>query len=137
MVIRKIYNNKGWIRILEAFIAVTILAGFFTFVYVSNVRNESQINEIYNLQKVILDEIADNIELRNKVLDNNLDDVKNFVEERVPPSFNFEVKICNIEDICQLSFYVEEVFSSERIISTTLNRQNVNPKKVKIFMWRK
>ncbi len=132
----KTNSKKGWIRILEAFIAVTILAGFFTFVYVSNIRNPNQINEIYNL-KVILDEIADNIELRNKVLDNDLEDIKTFVAERIPPSFNFEVKVCNIKDICQLNFYVEEVFSSERIISTTLDRPDVTPKKVKIFIWKK
>ena len=65
-----------------------------------------------------------------------------FLSERITnPGLGFDVEICMPEEVCALEHYPEnasgDIFAAERIISTSLAQQDVNPKKVKIFLWRK
>jgi len=126
-------NKKAWLRIVEAFIAIILIASVLIVIYSRTIEKPSKSESIYNLQKTILDEIAVDIELRQNVLDNKTENIENFVSERIPAGFKFSVRICDLNDICGLQEYKEEVYSSERIISSTL--QEYNPKKLKIFMW--
>jgi len=135
VVIGKIVKNKrAWLRILEAFVAVTLIASVLVVLYVRTVQSPKDREEIYNLQKTILDEIAASPELRNATLNDDELTVKNFVKDRIPVSFNFSVRICEVENICSLSPYKKEVYATDRVISANL--QTYAPKKVKIFMWK-
>jgi Ni,Fe-hydrogenase I cytochrome b subunit len=127
-------DKKGWIRIAEAFIAVTLIASVLVVLYVRTVQIPQEREEVYNLQKTILDEIASSPELRNYILVNDSEKMNSFVKERVPVAFNFSVRICQTNDICGLQFYEKDIYSSERIISANLT--SYEPKKIKIFMWR-
>jgi len=127
-------DKKGWIRIAEAFIAVTLIASVLVVLYVKTVQIPQEREDLYNLQKTILDEIAANPGLRNYVLVNDSEKINSFVKDRVPIAFNFTVRICQTNDVCGLQFYEKEIYSSERIVSANLTAYE--PKKVKIFMWR-
>lgn len=135
---KKIMREKrAWIRIVEAFIAIILITSILIFLYSRTIEKPRRAEEIYKLQKTILDEIAADQGLRQAVLDGkpeDIKDIKDFVRERVRSGFTFEIKICEVEDICVLDEYREEVFSSEGIISATLEKYE--PKKLKIFMWK-
>ena len=129
-----IKGKKAWLRIVEAVIAIILIASVLTFLYLRTVDKSTSSEEIYKLQKSILDEIADDPELRNAVLNLDESKIKDFTDTRKPYGFNSTVRICEIEDICGLQSYEKEVYSTERVISANL--QQYSPKKVKIFMWR-
>lgn len=138
-------NKKGWIRIAEAFLAITLLAGVMIVMYTKNIEKTNRGNEISNFEKGILEEIAASPEMRDAVLryegavpeseDDiaNITIIRNFIATRMPAGFEFEIKICKIDVICNLENYKEEVFARERVISASLTIYE--PKKVKIFMW--
>ncbi len=127
-------RKKGWLRIVEAFISILIITGVVILIYSINRNYNERGEEIYELQQTILNEIASDPKLRIDVLNNNIQEIEKFVENRIPENFEFKIKICDINDICGLDFYKERVYSSERAISSTLTLYK--PKKVKIFMWR-
>jgi len=125
-------NKKGWIRIVEAFIAVILI--LIVLLSIRSMQKTSGNND--NLEKVIdaiLDEIANNNNLRQNVLSGNLNSLNEFVADRIPNILEFKIQICGIEDICNLPEYKPEVYARERIISSTLSEYN--PKKIKIFVW--
>ena len=128
-----IKNKKAWVRILEAFIAVTIIAGFFTYIYVSRVQPPRETNEVYKTQKALLGLIAENTTLRNQVLEKNESEVRNFLKDKIAPSFEFNVRICELEEICSLDSYKKEVSAADTVISSNLSIYS--PKKLKLFMW--
>lgn len=131
-------NKKALLKILEVFIAIILITGVLILLY-SRVNKPNKSEEIYNLEKTILDEIAADPMLRNNVLNSSLGILStgvlnNFVKERIPEGFNFTLRVCDIEDICPMQEYKEEVFATERIISSTL--YDYEPKKLKVFMWK-
>ena len=129
-------NKKGWLRIVEAFIAIMLITGALLILYTRTIERPSLSEEIYNFQKTVLDEVAFDPDKREAVLAEppEVTVIENFVSDRIPPGFDYSVRVCEINEICGLKEYQEEVYSSERIISATLN--TYNPKKLKIFMWR-
>ena len=137
MVIKKIVirGKRGWLRILEASIAIILILSVILVLYTKSVSVPKKADAVYNLQKTILDEIAANSELRAQIIKNDVSGALVFVAERTPVNFNSDVKICEINEICNLPQYRDNVFSSERIISSTLDKYS--PKKLKIFMWSK
>lgn len=128
----KMRNKKAWLRIAEAFIAILLIAGVLIYLY-SNASKSSKSEQIYSIEKTILNDIASDDALRSDILNNNIDNARNFAFKRIPSGYSFELKICEVNDICNLNTYKEEVYSSEKVISSTL--QKYNPKKLKIFMW--
>jgi len=128
-------NKKGWLRIIEAFIAILLILGVFVVIYSKVIDRPQKSDYIYNLEKGILDEISFNPDLRAAVLNMNVINeakLKTFIIARTA-GFNFTIKICEPEDICSMETYKKEVYSSERVISSTL--EEYRPKKLKIFMW--
>ena len=127
-------DKKGWLRILEAFIAVILIA-IVLIVIISRQNGEGNADEIYKLQKTILNEVAKNNELRQAVLDGNITPVNESISERIPKIFDLEVKICEVDEVCAPSIYREEVYAEEIVIMGTLGEYS--PKKLKLFMWQK
>ncbi len=127
-------QKKGLLRIIEAFIAVTLIAGVLIVLYAQQAGNPKSSEELYRLQSSILNEIADNTKFREDVLNNNLVNIEPFVRDRVPAGFNYSIKICEVDEICSLDNYKKEIYASERVIAATL--KEFKPMKIKIFMWR-
>jgi len=133
-------DKKGWLRIMEAFIAIVLVASVLVLFYVRSFENPRRAERVYEVEKAILEEISLDNELRAKVLENNEGFLRDYSEKRVAvslPGFDFGIRICEPEEICQLENYnkEKEVYASERLISSILTKYE--PKKIKIFVWRK
>lgn len=153
------YNKRGWIRILEATIAIMIVSGVMIAVYSQQTSNDISTSEyFYNLQYQILSDIASRSDLRLNVLntitddtsDTNFSEVNNFINERIPPSLGYFIQICELggeEDFCKMDIdtYLKtkdkNVFAEDIIISSDLGagggEETYNPKKLKLFIWEK
>ena len=128
-------NKKAWIRIAEAFIAITLIFSVFVTLYSKQSTKTDVSDEVYSLQEALLKQIANDEGLRQDVLNNNNASIINFSENKIPKLFNYTIKICSLNEVCSMDNYKKEVFASETVISSTL--QTYSPKVVKIFMWRK
>jgi len=129
-------NKRGWLRIVEASIAVVLVAGFLLFI-ANKEKTGDNSEEIYKIQRAILETIEKNDSLREDIIvKNSLTNVNRFIRENLQASLEFEAVICDIGENCGMSGYVEEsVYVDEIILSTTL--ENYNPKKLILFVWEK
>jgi len=136
-------NKKAWLRIVEAFLAVLIITSVLLTVIVNQPR-ESQSEEIHNMQRLILQQIALDDSLRADVLigeETNIKNIKDFVNGMKPALWNFEIEICKIEDACGMTVFPEEavgkeIYAEEILISSTPEKYDSDSiKKLKLFVW--
>ncbi|PIN77455.1 hypothetical protein COV15_01950 [Candidatus Woesearchaeota archaeon CG10_big_fil_rev_8_21_14_0_10_34_12] len=129
----KMRGKRGWLRIVEAFMAILLISG--VLVYVMSEKTKTTSNEkIEILQKVILKEISDSEELRQAVINEESIKIDEYVSLRIPSTLNYELKICDLNDVCRMENYIpENVYVQETVISSSLDEYNV--KKVKLFVW--
>ena len=124
-------SKRGWIRIVEAFIAIMLIMAVLMSIY--SKQPEKRSNDIDKMMSSILDEIVNENSLRQDIIGNKTEDINLFVSERIPRILNFTVRICKVEDICSLDVYHENVYAQERILSSTIQTYNVT--KLKLFVW--
>ncbi|OQW98957.1 MAG: hypothetical protein BWK74_03295, partial [Desulfobacteraceae bacterium A6] len=150
-------NKGGWIHILEATIAVLIVAGVMMSVYsdqsareVLNIEDYS-----YSLQNEILDDIATNTTLRSEAMkvvvdlptDPSYDILDAYVATKIPEDFGHLLRVCNLggsNDYCKMDpiiFYAtrdKDVFVEDVVISAEIGdgtEAEYSPKKVRLFFW--
>jgi hypothetical protein len=145
-------NKKGFLRIVEATIAVMIVLG--SLVIISSNKEVQVGRDITETLPPFLEEVAENPTLRNNislVYDVNKDHnesrnafILGSIEEFLRPRINsqtldYEVRICALENTCFIEPYpkAEEIFAAERVISTSISSQEFSPKKLKIFVWKR
>ena len=141
-------NKKGWITILEVTISVLLISGVLMVVYVKQSSDESPVQDyIFSLQKQILSDIAIRSDLRILVLNENEEELNNFVGLRVPPAYRYSLKVCALEntaDNCKLNTtevietLEKDVFAEEIVISSELGdgtNSIYEPMKVRLFIW--
>jgi hypothetical protein len=137
-----INDKRGIIRIIEAFISILLILGATTIIFTKVGQKDYESENIANTEKAILSLIANNPSLRNQVVTAQKSgedylvsqELSEFVALRIPPSYEYEIVICELKQICSASQYHEVVHAQERAISSTLD--NYAPKKVKIYVWR-
>lgn len=151
-------GKRGWIRILEATIAVLIVSGTMLAVYSgsSGVEREGMGDYSYSLQEEILADIALRTDLRLNVLgvgedlpgDSDYDLLEAFVANKTPDSFGYLLRVCELgddEDFCKMDARTfvatldKDVFVEEVVISSELGggsgEEIYAPKKVRLFFW--
>lgn len=150
-------GKSGWIRILEATIAVLIVSATMIAVYSEqSAREEISVEEFSaSLQNEILDDVVSDIDLRLTVLrvvddvpgDLNYDKLDSFVERSVPGGFDYLLRVCNLgdpNDFCKMDSITfratmdKDIFVEETVISSELGggaEAVYSPKKVKLFFW--
>lgn len=138
-------KKRGWIRILEAVLAIILVSSVLIYVVVKNqvnVQNEKLAERVANLQDNVLDGIAQSSTLRNATLNSNFSLLEEYVISQLDGSFNYSLGICEIRaPVCPpQSPYREsqitttsDLFVDERIISSTLD--NYNPKILRLYIW--
>jgi len=139
-------GKGGFIRILEAFIAIIIIAGAMAFIYVNQVQRPNQEEAINELIRLTLEKISNDPTLRGAVLNGHFfygsgasrnlveNEIEKFIREDNDLEFSF--KICELNEICDLEERVsKEVFSQEITVSSTLDLYS--PKVLRIFVWEK
>lgn len=142
---------------MEAFVSVLIVFGAILTVTLTN-RAPSQ--SVCGSVPTLLEEIAQNESLRSAALRNNVQEITNFLEQRINnPSLNYEVKICRAclpeekvpctadEVLCthtQSGIDYTEICAGERVISDSVStaataagkQEGFAPKKLKVFLFR-
>jgi hypothetical protein len=138
-------NKRGWIRIIEAFIAV-LLISVFVLIAIDGKKSiqEDFSSEIYTNQISILKEIQLNSSLRNEILnletlplegENLPESIKNKINEKKLGVLNCTGKICEIGLECELENYEEkEIYVESLFISS--NYEKFAPRQLKLFCWR-
>jgi len=147
-------NKRGWLRILEATIAVMIIGGVLLVVYTNQPdRRVPPSDYIKSLERQILYDIASNSSLRLNVLnlvnenstDENFNNLTLFIDSKIPYAFNFSIRVCglgNVTDFCKMdnNTYIatigKNIFSEDVFISSDLGGGAVyNPKRLRLFVW--
>jgi len=144
-----IKSKKGWIRLVEVFIAILLLTG--VLFVVTNRSNSSEKNTLYidisKKELAILRDIELNDTLRAEVLSvdptnlpiewndfdsSGLQDVKNRISYLAPSNLECEAKICLINEECIMDeLSGENVYAKSVIISANLN--TYSPRELKLF----
>lgn len=136
-------NKKGWVRIVEASIAVVII--FIVVLSISQIRKKIDEQPISDLISPLLEEIAKDIPMREKILaDNSTSNeaenmAKAIVESRLKdPGIGYDVTIFNPDEICSMEKYPAgvsgDIYAGSRIISSVLTSPE-QPKKICLFLW--
>jgi len=134
-------NKRGLFRIIEAVISILLILAVIL-VVASRKSPPLEKEDITRKLRQILDEVAKDGELRDKIVKGQSaeQDIEDRIKDRLP-SLKNEVKICKLDEACKLDSYPENaqgpIYSEERIIGTSVNVQNPEPKLVKIFVWEK
>ena len=129
-------NKKAWLRIVEAFLAILIVVSAILIIMSKDQTHVDLSGDVNYKQRQILDIIAKDDSLREKVIQNNVVDLNNEISPMIPRNWNFTTKICSIDDICNADVPLDrEIYVSQIII--TSSTEEYNPKKVKFFVWGK
>ncbi|MEK6884335.1 MAG: hypothetical protein AABY22_32185 [Nanoarchaeota archaeon] len=142
-------NKRGIIKIIEAFIAVLLVAGVLLFVVSKNSSVlETRQERIEEIQKSILQDISQNNDYRNAILGitaeqelsqtsaGKLGEIWLSVDNQIPDELEFKIKICVLENICSITVYPEkDVYTKS--VAITSNIAIYRPKQFKIWTWEK
>ncbi len=139
-----IKNRKGWVEIVEVFIAILLLTGILLVVIESTPKQEDEkILKIYEKEASILRDIELNTTLRAEVLnsvppvewtgfDSSLPLIKERIISFTPPDLECQAKICGMVDSCVIGEFVKKnVYVSSVVISANLN--TYSPKQLKLY----
>lgn len=141
-----IKSKKGWIRLVEVFIAILLMTG--VLLIVANRNNPTEENAIYlemsQKELAILRNIELNDSLRTEILnapslpiewggfDSVVPNVKSSIIYLTPPDLQCEAKICWTNRICTLDeLSGDNVYAESVVISADLNKYS--PRQLKLF----
>lgn len=134
-------NKNGWIRIVEAIVAVLLIMGFFAITFGNNTNDFSPDSEDYASGKHILSEIQLDGNFRNYILGVSLPEdfedfdssLKTHLEDRFPENLNCSSKICSLTDNCEYDSEIENVYVNSVVIAA--NSTLYSPRQIKLFCW--
>ena len=145
-------GKGGFLRILEAFIAIAIIAGVMSFLYVSQIQGPNQEDSVNQLIRIVLEKIGSERDLRNYVLNTEIGNLEGEIDNLIPPSgeLSYHFSICELDEICDCGSgvgggyeYSEDsncplegdIFSDEISVSVTLEQEVIDPKVIRLFVW--
>jgi len=131
-------NKKAWLRIVEAIIAILIIAGA-TLIILSKQSKDFNIMDerIYEKQTRVLELISKNESLRNDIIIGRNEEVNKAIKKMIPNSWNFTIVICGPDEICNSENTPndKEVYSTEIIVTSNLTFYNAT--KLRFLVWMK
>ena len=130
-------NRKGFIRIAELLIALSIISIMLILFYKQGVPKQ-EVQDLGELARDVLADISNRENLRSEIVtaQTNIQGMLltlAFINASLPDYILFELRACDISSACGQSSYVGDVFSAERIISADKN--TFNPIKLRLFLW--
>lgn len=126
-------GKKAWLRIVEAVIAVLILASVMI-VMISREPRRSSAETIQETQRQILTQVSLNETFRGEILQNKKENADIFINRVLPPYWSFVTRICEVDEVCGMPFYLDkEIYADEILVAANLTRYS--PKKLKLFVW--
>ncbi|MFQ5531365.1 MAG: hypothetical protein ACE5ES_01990 [Candidatus Nanoarchaeia archaeon] len=144
LLLQKRGNKRGWIRIVEAFVALLLIAGvMLTVINQGYIGKKDITQEIYDVELSILREIELDNNLRNEILGVDVpsisetpSNVKNRINQRKPVFLNCDSKLCLLDQICSLATFVDANVYAQSV-SITANLTDYKPRQLKLFCWEK
>jgi hypothetical protein len=147
-------NKNGFLRVVEATIAVMIVLGALLLITIN--RDVKVTDDLTRLIPPILDEIAQNETFRIDILETYdtgkshtdatneqvLLSLRDFAEERIRNSaLNHSMSVCELNVACPVNgpypvSSTEDLFTAERVVGATLD-QGDTPRRLKMFLWKK
>lgn len=130
-------DKKGFIRIVEAGVAILILLAFLSFVFAPSYVGKNTVEkEIFSSLDSILNEIELREDFREAIFENGNSLVDEFVREELS-AYNLDGRII-ISDINEVKIPQDmpdnkDIFVRERLFAKSYNEI----KRVSIFAWRK
>ena len=142
-------NKRGWIKIVEAFTSILLIAGALIIIINSiGLHIPDSSLQVYDTEYAILKEIQLSSSLREEILavtipppiiwanfGANLNEVKNKIEFRAPGYLTCEAQLCEIDDDCvsntiptDRDIYVQSAFFGAK-------QDSYNPRKLNLFCW--
>lgn len=150
VIIMKIMKNRrGWIEIVEAFVAVLLIAGVILVVLNKGYLPKTDISgSVYETELSVLREIQTNSTLRITIVsvpepmpvsweDSRFPtEVKNKIIARTPNYLSCVGRICRMNETCSLEESKgKDIYSQSVVISSTL--QELSYRQLNIFCWMK
>ena len=141
---KQMKNKKGWIRIVEALVAILLIAGFLILLIDNQENGGKDISsKVYMTENAILREVQSNNTFRSYILtitesvefEYFNDDLKNHITSRVPTYLNCTSKICDFatDNVCDIDSLKKDIYVSSVMIAADLD--TYEPKLLKIFCW--
>jgi hypothetical protein len=143
-------KKKGWLKIVEAFVAILLVATVALIVINRNVNQGDISTRVYEAEISVLREIQLNNTMRNLILATTPpieSDNTNFpplvrdkITERTPNYLICKGKICTPQDSCFLANTADiekEIYAQNVIITVTSSSTGFEPKQLKLFCWQK
>lgn len=127
---------------MEATIAIMIFSSVLLIIYSQQTTTTDLGDNIYVIQKKVLNEISLNEDLRNKVLEGDKNYLNEFTKNYFPFYLNYSFEICDLTNsnhVCTLKLddytilMEKNVFVEDTIIAANLT--DYSPKIVRIFVW--
>ncbi len=140
MLFMKNNDRRGIIRILEAFIAILLILGAVAIVFSKFGGRSLESQNIIETEKLILEQIANSAQFRDEAVrmsesSQASSELNNFISNRIPASYEYEFKVCELSSVCSAGNYHEVIYAHERALSSSLKQYS--PKKMKLYVWRK
>jgi hypothetical protein len=138
-----VMNRKGFLRIVEATIAVLIILS--AFIVIASQKEATVTRDLSYRLPPFLDEVAEDQDFRIRIIQNPNDanllgEIENQISNGLDNSaLDLKVKICELKEQCPIDDWPGdfEVFSAERVVSAALDGSAYDAKKLKLFVWRK
>jgi hypothetical protein len=136
-------NRKGWIEIVEAFVAVLLVAGVLLVILNKGSLGKTDISDqVYTTQVSILREIETNATFRTEILavsslpSATPSDIQGRINLRTPNYLNCTGRLCAYNDTCSLSNAPKkDIYAQSILITSTL--QKTAYVQLKLFCWTK
>ena len=136
-------KKRGWVRIVEAFVAILLIAGVLLIVINKGALSGDNSEEIYKKEIAVLRGIQTDDVLRNEIISIDKsslpivwENVPNGIKERITTSMGDSLdcvaKICLLDEICVLEEYSQEDIYS-RAVAITANITDYSLKQLKLF----
>ena len=138
-------DKRGWVRIVEAFVAVLLIAGITLVILDKGYIGKSDISEgVYTQQEAILREIQLNNTLRGEILGatplpvnwSNFPSLLITKLQEMPSYLECEGEICSINEDCVFSKTIEKDIYV-RSVAITSAQGNYDARQLKMFCWLK
>jgi len=144
-----IKNKKGWIRIVEVFVAILLITGSLVlFINKSSIDEDELKLYIHDRMVPVLREIQENNSMRENILnaalpveweefeDQGILAVRNKIIDKTPKGFECQGKVCSLEETCTITLIEEKnIYAETAFISS--NEVTYSPRQLKIFCWQK
>ena len=136
-------NKRAWIEIVEAFVAILLVAGVLLVILNKSSLGKTDISDqVYTTQVSILREIETNDTFRTEILTVKQlpavipSDIQNRINLRTPDYLTCQGQLCAFNDKCSLANAPQkDIYAQSVLITSTL--QQTGYIQLKLFCWAK